>query len=172
VTGIHQDLMKMGQSYEECAGMGATLSLGWFTPGWMHFSHIGDSRIYHVPQGGKLIQLTQDHTYVGGLRRAGELTEQQARAHPRRNALQQVLGAGHQFLEPQFGAVPCQPGDRLLFCTDGLIDGLWDRRLEEALLGATPVPALAAELVEEAVQISGRDNATAIVVAVLPEKTA
>ena len=32
--------------------MGATLSLGWFTPGWMYFSHIGDSRIYHCPRGG------------------------------------------------------------------------------------------------------------------------
>jgi PPM family protein phosphatase len=172
VTGIHQDLLRMGQSYEECAGMGATLSLGWFTPGWMHFSHIGDSRIYYLPHGGKLVQLTHDHTYVGGLRRAGQLTEQEARTHPRRNALQQVLGAGHQFLEPQFGAVPCQPGDRLLFCTDGLIDGLWDRRLEEALLGATPLAALAGDLVEEAVQASGRDNVTAMAVAILPPGTA
>jgi len=148
--------------------MGATLSLGWFTPGWMHFSHIGDSRIYHLPSGGALTQLTHDHTYVGGLRRAGQLTEREARTHPRRNALQQVLGAGHQFLEPQFGAVTCQAGDRFLFCTDGLIDGLWDRRLEEALRSDRPVPELAAELVREAVRESGRDNATAIVVAVQP----
>jgi serine/threonine protein phosphatase PrpC len=172
MSGIHQDLVKMGQSYEECAGMGATLSLGWFTPGWLHFGHVGDSRIYRLPRDGPLLQLTQDHTYVGGLRRAGRLTEQEARTHPRRNALQQVLGAGHQFLEPQFGAIACQPGDRFLFCTDGLIDGLWDRRLEEALRGATPLAALAAELVAEAVQASGRDNATAIVVAILPPETA
>lgn len=168
VAGIHRDLTGMGQSYEECAGMGATLSLGWFTPGWMHFSHIGDSRIYHLPAGGRLVQLTHDHTHVGALRRAGQLNEREARAHPRRNALQQVLGAGHQFAEPQLGSVACRPGDRFLFCTDGLVDGLWDRRLEEALLGAGPVAALAPALVEEAVQISGRDNATAIVVAVGP----
>jgi serine/threonine protein phosphatase PrpC len=172
VGGIHQELTKMGQSYEECAGMGATLSLGWFTPGWMHFSHVGDSRIYHLAAGGRLVQLTHDHTHVGGLRRTGQLNEREARTHPRRNALQQVLGAGHQFVEPHLGAVACQPGDRFLFCTDGLVDGLWDRRLAEALQGATPVATLAAELVEEAVQASGRDNATAIVVAVLPPESA
>jgi PPM family protein phosphatase len=171
VTGIHQDLTKMGQSYEECAGMGATLSLGWFTPGWIHFSHVGDSRIYHLPKGGALTQLTQDHTYVGSLRRSGQLNEREARGHPRRNALQQVLGAGDQFVVPQLGAVACGPGDRFLFCTDGLVDGLWDRRLEEALRSATPVADLAAELVLEAGRDSGRDNATAIVVALLPAES-
>src|SRR6266567_3504571 len=44
-ASIHYELLKLGQSYEECAGMGATLSVCWFTPGWMYFSHIGDSRI-------------------------------------------------------------------------------------------------------------------------------
>jgi protein phosphatase len=171
VAGIHQDLTKMGQSYEECAGMGATLSLGWFTPGWIHFSHVGDSRIYHLPKGGALAQLTQDHTHVGALRRSGQINEREARTHPRRNALQQVLGAGHQFVVPQLGAVACGPGDRFLFCTDGLIDGLWDRRLEEALRSATPVADLAAELVLEAVRDSGRDNATAIVVELQPTES-
>jgi serine/threonine protein phosphatase PrpC len=172
VAGIHQDLTRMGQSYEECAGMGATLSLGWFTPGWMHFTHVGDSRIYHLPRGGPLVQLTEDHTYVGSLRRAGRLNEREARAHPRRNALQQVLGAGHQFVQPQLGAVPCEPGDRFLLCTDGLVDGIWDRQLQEALRGETPVADLAAQLVREAVRESGRDNATAIVVALPPPETA
>jgi protein phosphatase len=83
-----------------------------------------------------------------------------------------VLGAGHQFIEPQLGAVACQLGDRFLFCTDGLVDGLWDRQIKAALLGAGPVADLAGQLVEEAVQSSGRDNATAVVVAVLPPETA
>jgi serine/threonine protein phosphatase PrpC len=172
IGAIHHDLTKMGQSYEECAGMGATLSLGWFTPGWMYFSHIGDSRIYHLAGDGQLTQLTQDHSHVGWLRRAGQINEREARTHPRRNALQQVLGAGHQFIQPQLGAVACQPGDRFLFCTDGLVEGLWDRQIKAGLLGATPVSVLAGQLVEEAVQTSGRDNATAVVVAVLPAETA
>src|SRR5688500_7935019 len=45
ITSIHYDLLKLSYSYEECAGMGATLSLAWFTPEWIYFGHIGDSRI-------------------------------------------------------------------------------------------------------------------------------
>ena len=163
---IHRELLHLGRSYEECAGMGATLSLGWFTPGWMYFGHVGDSRIYHLPAGGGLVQLTEDHTHVGWLRRQGKLNEREARTHPRRNALEQVLGAGHQFMQPQLGGIACGPGDRLLFCTDGLIDGLWDRRIEEALREGGE--NLAAALVAEAVAASGRDNTTAVAVEIRP----
>lgn len=170
ILSIHQDLMKLGASYEECAGMGATLSLGWFTPEWMYFGHVGDSRIYYLPRQGGLTQITHDHSHVGWLRRKGELNEREARTHPRRNALQQALGAGHQFVEPHIGAVGHQPGDRFLICSDGLIDGLWDRQLEEFIRtppadGKNLSPAQ--RLVEEAVQSSGRDNTTALVVEVV-----
>ena len=46
------------------------------------------------------MQVTHDHSHVGWLRRKGELNEREARMHPRRNALQQALGAGNQFVEP------------------------------------------------------------------------
>ncbi|MEA3186497.1 MAG: family protein phosphatase, partial [Chthoniobacter sp.] len=49
---IHKALMYLGESYEECSGMGATLSLCWFTPQWMYFAHIGDSRVYYLPARG------------------------------------------------------------------------------------------------------------------------
>ncbi|HXA15182.1 MAG TPA: protein phosphatase 2C domain-containing protein [Opitutaceae bacterium] len=170
---IHSDLIELGSSYEECAGMGATLSLTWFTPKWMYFAHLGDSRIYYLPRGGGLTQLTHDHSHVGWLHRNGQLNEREVRTHPRRNALQQALGSGHQFLEPHIGAVAHQPGDRFLICSDGLIEGLWDRQLDELI--RTPPPeragqAAAQRLVEEAVQNSGRDNTTAVVVEV-PEAT-
>ena len=167
VLSIHNDLLKLGYSYEECAGMGATLSLGWFTPQWMYFAHIGDSRIYYLPAIGETRQLTHDHTHVGWLRRQGKINEREARTHPRRNALQQVLGAGHQFVDPHIGAVEFAPGDRFVFCSDGLIDGLWDREVDELI--RTPPAELAERtpaqrLVEEAVTKSGRDNTTAVVV--------
>jgi PPM family protein phosphatase len=167
-ANIHQDLITLGESYEECAGMGTTLSLCWFTPQWMHFGHLGDSRVYYQPRGGELRQLTHDHTHVGWLRRTGQLNEREARSHPRGNALQQALGAGHQFVDPHIGSVRCQIGDRFLLCSDGLIDGLWDRRIQEVLRSPPPVQDLAAVLIAEAVEASGRDNVTAVVVEVLP----
>ncbi|HVS51586.1 MAG TPA: protein phosphatase 2C domain-containing protein [Opitutaceae bacterium] len=170
ILSIHHDLLKLGFSYEECAGMGATLSLCWFTPTWMYFGHVGDSRIYYFPRESGFTQVTHDHSHVGWLRRQGKLNEREARSHPRRNALQQALGAGQQFVEPHIGAVSHTPGDRFLVCSDGLTDGLWDRQLEEivrapdaAHSAATP----AQRLVEESLQNSGRDNTTAVVVELL-----
>ena len=167
----HQALLKLGNAYEECAGMGATLSLCWFAPEWMYFGHLGDSRIYHLPKNGDLRQLTHDHSYVGWLRRQGQLNERQARTHPRRNVIQQALGAGHQFIDPHIGAVGYQPGDRFLLCTDGLIDGLWDHHLEEILRQPAPAqpcdPDATHQLIAQAVANSGRDNTTAVVIEIL-----
>jgi len=173
VSQIHQDLLNLGNSYEECAGMGATLSLGWLTPGWLYFAHVGDSRIYYLPATGGLNQLTHDHTHVGWQRRTGKINEREARNHPGRVSLQQALGAGYQIVDPHIGAVAVQPGDRFLFCTDGLVDGLWDRRIEEAI--REPEPSRATEpsakrLVEEAKETS-RDNITAVVVELRPPAT-
>jgi serine/threonine protein phosphatase PrpC len=162
---IHHDLTTLGRSYEECTGMGATLSLCWFTPEWMYFAHIGDSRIYYLPRDGGISQISHDHSQVGWMRRNGQLNERQARSHPRRNVLQQALGAGNQFVDPQLGAVGYRPGDRFVICSDGVIEGLWDHHIDELVRQPDADPARL--LVEQAVANSGADNTTAVVISIL-----
>jgi len=168
---IHRALTYVGGSYPECRGMQATLSLCWFTPGWMYFGHIGDSRIYYLPAGENAIkQLTHDDTHVGWLFRKGEINEREARDHPRRNVLQKALGAGNQFVEPQVGAVAYETGDIFLLATDGLIEGLYDQQLTDFLRSSeSPEPAanLAQSLVAASLERSGKDNTTALIVEVL-----
>ncbi len=167
---IHKALCFLGDSYEECHDMGATLSVCWFTPGWMHFGHIGDSRIYYCPaRDGGIRQLSHDDTHVGWMFRNGKLNEREARTHPARNRLQKALGAGHQFVDPQVGSVAYEKGDIFLLCTDGVIEGLFDAQLREYLRGPGTrggVETLAGRLVREAVERSGRDNTTALVIEV------
>ncbi|TLD70740.1 serine/threonine-protein phosphatase [Phragmitibacter flavus] len=166
--GIHEEMTRLSRCYEECRGMGATLSMAWFSPGWMYFGHIGDSRIYYLPKAGGIRQVTNDDSHVGWLRRQGKINEREQRTHPRKNVLQKALGADHQFVEPQVGAVGWEKGDRFLLCTDGLIDGLWDHSLDEVLRqpGSKMSAVPAQRLVEEALDASGRDNITAVVVEV------
>ena len=127
--------------------METTLSLCWFTPGWMYFGHIGDSRIYYLPaREGGIKQLSHDDTHVGWLFRNGQINEREARTHPRRNVLQKALGGGNQFVDPQVGAVAYEPGDIFLLCTDGLTEGLYDHHCAEiccarATAGAGDNPA-------------------------------
>jgi serine/threonine protein phosphatase PrpC len=162
---IHRQLTNLGQSYHQGHNMGATLSLVWYVDGHVYFGHIGDSRIYLLPREGRIRQITADHTHVGWLRRQGKLNEREARSHPRKNVLAQALGAGNLYLKPQLGEIRCQTGDRILLCTDGVIEGLWDHAIEEILRDprsrtATRTPA--ETLVKLATAESGRDNASAL----------
>lgn len=169
-TEIHRALAYLGSSYEECEGMEATLSLCWFTPGWLYFGHIGDSRIYYLPAAGGIKQLSQDDTHVGWLFRNGKINEREARTHPRRNVLQKALGGNNQFVDPQVGAVGYEPGDRFLLCSDGLTDGLYDESLADLLAPAKLSKKKinpAQKLVEASLANSGRDNTTALVIEVV-----
>lgn len=147
--------------------MGTTLSLSWLTPDRLYFCHVGDSRIYYLPRDGGIRQISHDDTHVGWLRRNGKINEREARSHPMRNSLNQALGAGHQFIDPQVGAVRYDPGDRFLLCSDGLTEGLWDYQIEEVVRAATAPGderTMAERLVAESLERSGRDNTTALVI--------
>lgn len=167
---IHRALEYLGSSDAECSGMGATLSLCVFTPGRMVFGHIGDSRIYYLPaSAGGIQQVSHDDTHVGWLFRQGKINEREARQHPRRNVLQKALGAGHQFVDPQVGAVTYERGDMFLLCTDGLTEGLYDYHLLEFLRSPEPAQTAASpaqRLVDEALERATRDNVTALVIEV------
>lgn len=161
-TSIHTEMLAMGRFYEECRGMGATLSLCWFAPGWMFFSHLGDSRIYYLPHDGPMKQLTEDHTFVGYQRRQGLMTEREARIHEGRNRLQKVLGASLQFVDPHLGTVGIEPGDRFLICSDGIVDGLWDHSIEDAVRSGST----AMQMVKTAIDEGSKDNVTALLIEV------
>ena len=182
---IHRSLMYLGSTDPDCAGMGATLSMCWFTPGWMYFGHIGDSRIYYFPKQERGIkQVSHDDTYAGWLFRNAKISEFEARQHPSRHSLQRALGADNQsrhvdgarrlgadnqFVDPQVGAVACEPGDLFLLCTDGLVDGLFDSQILDILLTSMPFGTAsnpAERLVRQAVLQAGRDNTTALVIEV------
>jgi protein phosphatase len=164
---VHRALAYLGSCYEECAGMQTTLSLTWFTPGWMYFAHLGDTRLYHLPAAADEIkQLTHDDTHVGWLFRNGQINEREARTHPRRHLLQKALGGTNQFVEPQVGAVGYEAGDTFLLCTDGLTDGLYNHHLVDILRASKRNENLAQQLVTESLKLSGRDNTTALVVQV------
>lgn len=164
----HNALSYLGGSYPECSNMGSTLSMLWITPEDVRFAHIGDSRIYKQNDSNPVEQISHDHTHVGYLLRTGAISEREARTHPRRNALQRALGAGQQIINPQMGFCKLSKDDRYLLCSDGLVDGLWDKHITRVLneSGADDDKNIskAEALVHEAVNGSSTDNTTALLV--------
>jgi protein phosphatase len=170
---IHKELNRIGFDVH-CRNMGSTLTVVWVHGGLAMFAHIGDTRLYRLyrVEGEstypmKMVQVSEDHTFVGWLRRTGQINERQARFHPRKNVLSRALGAGHQIIEPQIGAFILSAGEKLVLCSDGVIDGLWDHAIRELVCESSSDgqhEQLAQRLVLTAVSESGRDNTTAIVV--------
>jgi len=135
----------------------------------MYFAHSGDSRIYHLPRAGGMKQLSHDHTHPGELFRKGKINERELRTHPEKHILWRSLGGKTKNIEPQLGAVEYEAGDRFVLNSDGINDGIWDRRLEELIRNppARLKDLLPSErLVNYSLEESGRDNLTAIVVSI------
>jgi PPM family protein phosphatase len=163
---VHEKINTAAFGCKEKSGMAATLALAWFTPDNLYLSNVGDSRIYRS-RDGVLEQLTRDHTTAWSQWKRGEISEIQYRTHPRRAALFEVVGGGYPSISPHFAAVQYQAADRFLICSDGLIDGLWERHLSEGLAAGTGNSQNMAEsLMKRAIANSGIDDTSLIVITV------
>ncbi|MEO5916981.1 MAG: PP2C family serine/threonine-protein phosphatase [Luteolibacter sp.] len=166
IRSVHEKINAAAHGCADKSGMAATLALAWFTPENLYLTNIGDSRIYRSREG-VLEQLSRDHSYAWAQWKRGEITELQYRSHPRRAALYEVVGGGHARVNPHFAAIAYEPGDRFLVCSDGLIDGLSERHLSNALAADGKDPAsIAVTLLKRAIDNSGIDDTSLIVIAI------
>ncbi len=154
---------KMAGSNSSYAGMGTTLT-ALYLPGGRdaYAAHVGDSRLY-LFRGGRLKQITRDHSYVAGLVAEGKITPSEAFSHPQRNILLQALGV-EEDIEPDIIHFTLETGDKLLLCSDGLSDMLRKEEIVDILRRQNTCEAAAA-LLERALDNGGRDNVTLILIA-------
>ena len=160
---VHEHINEAGLATKNCEGMAATLALAWFSPENMYLANVGDSRIYRCREG-RTEQLSKDHTSAWGQLERGEISEVEYRNHPRRAALYRVVGGGHAAGTPHFAAVQYQPGDRFMICSDGLIDGVWERHIRNALAKGVAPAECCETLLNRAMENAGTDDATLIVI--------
>ena len=162
IRSVHDHINEVAATSPETHGMAATVAITWFTPDNLYLANVGDSRIYRS-RGGLLEQLSRDHTGAWGQWKRGEIGEMQFRTHPRRAALYEVVGGGHPNICPHHAAIPYQSGDRFLVCSDGLIDGVWERQISNALAVERFDPHVAINtLIDRAVDNDGTDDTSAI----------
>ncbi|MFW6075604.1 MAG: GAF domain-containing protein, partial [Chloroflexota bacterium] len=140
---------------------GATILAAVLIENRLHVVHAGRSRAY-ILRHGALQPLTSDHTWVEQEVRAGRLSRDEAATHPRRNALTRALGI-HETVEVDQVEETVRPGDVVLLCSDGVHRQIGE--VEIAAILQHDGAAAAQGLIEEAGRQGGRDNATAVTVA-------
>lgn len=124
--------------------------------------NVGDSRAYRL-RDEIFAQLTADHTLVEEMVRTGELSARDAASHPRRHVLTRALGIEPD-VEVDAWLVRPVDGDRLLLCSDGLINEVDDSAIAAVLEEVSDPGEAAQELVKLALEHGGSDNVTVVVV--------
>jgi PPM family protein phosphatase len=156
-------VLDVARSRPEYENMATTVAAVLVDGSTANLAHVGDSRIY-LWRGGELTQRTSDHSWVNEQIQSGVLPADQARSHPLRNVVTRALG-GRADLQVDVQALPMQPGDTLLICSDGLttmvVDADVGRILAEA---AGDVEKAARDLVAEANERGGEDNITVVLI--------
>jgi len=141
--------------------MGTTLAAILLRDNILHVGNIGDSRTYLI-RGGKIKQLSQDHSLIGEQVRSGLLTEAQARTSAIRNIITRAVGYREQ-VEPDTFAFTVHVGDILLLCSDGL-HGLVENEELARIISTKGLGEATTELIELARERGGPDNITALLV--------
>jgi protein phosphatase len=158
----HEAIIQAAEKDDRLHGMASTVVAAQIVRRVAQIVWLGDSRAY-LWRDGALSRLTRDHSLVEELRQVTPLSETQVRAHPQRNEITNVLGAGNPV--PATAEIPLRKGDWILLCSDGLHGELRDEEMA-ALLGAAPSSAEAAQqLIAAALAHGGHDNVSAVIVA-------
>jgi serine/threonine protein phosphatase PrpC len=150
------------QSQDAAAsGMGTTMTVALVEDGRVAIGHVGDSRAYLI-RGGRLEQLTEDHSLVAELVRSGKLSPEEAEGHPQRSVITRALGTDPDVDVDTF-SVDTRPGDLFLICSDGLTTMVDDETiLAEIARNRDDLKGAAKALVRAANKGGGEDNITVV----------
>lgn len=161
VGEANSSIFDMALNDENLEGMGTTAVLALVVDRIAHIAHVGDSRAYYLNKEG-IFRLTRDHSVVQDLLETGQLTEQEARKHPKKNIITKAIGVEKKidfdYCQQQLGE-----NEAVLMCTDGLTNYIDDEQIYRYYLGHS-IEALPDKLIEAANNCGGGDNITIVVI--------
>lgn len=155
VSEANVQIYKYTEENPESNGMGTTIVLALLTPEYLLFGNIGDSSGY-VYKDNHIHKITTDHTLVNLLVKSGELTEEEAKDHPRKNVLMKALGATTTVEMDIFDVETDVDG--IFLCSDGLTNMLDDEQISKVLSEELTVEEKLNKLIIKANNRGGTDN--------------
>ena len=166
VHAANTDVRAHASRHADCAGMGTTVVAAVFTQDRLVVAHLGDSRAY-LWRGGRLRQLTRDHSWLQEQIDAGLITPEAAARSGQGHLITRALGVSTR-AQPTLHEEPLEAGDRVLLCSDGLSDMLGAPEIAALLALSQPLSLQAEQLIAQANAMGGYDNISVILVAVEP----
>jgi protein phosphatase len=157
---INADIRALSRENPANRGMATTAVLAYISGEKLFVVNIGDSRAYMI-RSGSISRVTVDHSVVNDMIARGELTEEEARVHPRKNEITRALGAEAVVL-PDFFVSELLRGDRILLCTDGLHGELSDDEILRIVSLGAGLNDTCKMLVDAANANGGSDNITVV----------
>ena len=161
ITEINTKIIDHTKTNPDSLGMGTTTVLALVTKDYLLFGNIGDSSGF-VYKNGKLTKATKDHTLVNLLVAAGDLTEEEAKYHPKRNVLMKALGSS-EVAELDIFDVDTNI-DGVLLCSDGLYNMVDYKDMHKIISSNETIDKRAQNLIDLANSNGGRDNVSVILV--------
>ena len=160
IKNANKEIFESSENNEDYRGMGTTVSAGFVLEDVLVYSNIGDSRIYKINKG--IEQLTRDDSFVNYLIEIGDITEEEAKNHPKKNVLTKALGTT-ETLDVYVNTLKIEKDDIFLFCSDGLTNMISDEEIFKIVKENTPEVAKDV-LLNLALEIGGLDNITFILI--------
>lgn len=157
VNEINSLIFKYALDHPESKGMGTTLVVAIVKEEYVLIGNIGDSSGF-VLKDGNLHKVTYDHTLVNLLVTAGELTEEEAINHPKKNVLMKALGANDPI---EIDIFDCDINiEGVFLCSDGLTNMLDFDKINKVLNSNLLIEDKVVKLICKANNRGGTDNIT------------
>jgi PPM family protein phosphatase len=162
VDNANRAIFNAANANPQYAGMGTTLVVAVFRDTRLLVGHVGDSRCYRL-RGGRLQQITRDHSLLQEQIDAGLITQEQAAFSANKNLVTRAVGVEDTvLLETHQHEVA--PGDVYLLCSDGLSDMLDDASIGQLLQSGDSLDSTGQALIDAANDAGGKDNISVILV--------
>lgn len=155
VSEVNALIYKYTEEHPESKGMGTTFVCAILTKDFLLYGNIGDSSGFAI-KGDKIQKITNDHTLVSLLVKAGDLTEEEAKEHPKKNVLLKALGATTTVDMDIFDVETDIDG--ILLCSDGMTNMLDKEQILKVTKEELTVEEKVRKLIDKCNNRGGTDN--------------
>ncbi len=163
INVANEKVFELGRSNQEYESMGTTIVAATLNGSNLFVGNVGDSRLYKISDG-QISQITEDHSLVATMIKAGEITKDQAKNHPQRNVITRAVGTDKEVVADGF-IIKVKSGDTIVMCSDGLSNMLGDGEIYSISSNKELTLEKRAEmLIDSANENGGSDNISVVII--------